>query len=123
MSRWELARSPHSEPSEGEHMQNRYRRELLVGIVLLWAVGGVAGRALALTFKEFPVSTPIGVPYSIDNPAAITTGPDGALWFTETPNNSIGSTTTAGVIAVFLPPSTEHTRVATGLATAMTTSP
>src|SRR5258708_13353753 len=93
MSKWDLARSPHSEPSEGEHMQNRYRRELLVGIVLLWAVGGVAGRALALTFKEFPVSTPIGVPYSIDNPAAIPTGPDGALWFIEKPSNIARTTT------------------------------
>src|SRR5260370_4245074 len=89
-------------------MQNRYRRELLVGIVLLWAVGGVAGRALALTFKEFPVSTPIGVPYSIDNPAAITTGPDGALWFIEKPNK-IARITTAGVITEFDLPERPHT--------------
>jgi virginiamycin B lyase len=73
---------------------------VLVGIVLLWASGGVAGRALALTFKEFPVSTPIGVPYSLDNSAAITTGPDGALWFIEKPNQ-IGRITTAGVITQF----------------------
>ena len=54
-------------------MQNRYRRLLLAMIVLLCAVGGLAGRALALTFTEFPISTD-------SRPVGITTGPDGALW-------------------------------------------
>ena len=35
---------------------------------------------------------------SIDFPAGITSGPDGALWFTNSGNNSIGSITTAGVV-------------------------
>jgi len=35
-------------------------------------------------------------------PAGITVGPDSALWFTNTGNNSIGRITTAGVVANFL---------------------
>ena len=123
MSKWDLARSARSEPSKGEHMQNRYRRGLLVGIILLWAVGGIAGRALALTFKEFPVSTPIGIPYSLDNAAAITTGPDGALWFIEKPNK-IGRITTAGVITEFdLPERTQCTPPPCGVPIGITTGP
>src|ERR1700723_3412653 len=35
----------------------------------------------------------------IDDPTAITAGPDGNLWFTNAGNNSIGSITTAGVVS------------------------
>jgi hypothetical protein len=77
-------------------MQNRYRR-LLVVIVLLWATGGVAGRALALTFAEFPISTD-------SRPVGITTGPDGALWFTEPYLDKIGCITTKGTIKEFKMP-------------------
>ena len=38
-------------------MQNRYRRLLLGAIVLLSAVAGVGGHALAVTFSEFPIPT------------------------------------------------------------------
>ncbi len=41
------------------------------------ALVGVAGHALAVTITEFPTST------ANNNPQYITTGPDGALWFTE----------------------------------------
>jgi virginiamycin B lyase len=37
----------------------------------------------------------------IDDPFAITTGPDGALWFTSLGNNSIGRITTRGRVNVF----------------------
>src|SRR5258708_7496833 len=119
----DLKRSPRSEHSRGERMQNGYRRVVLVGIVLLSAVGGVAGRALALTFKEFPVSTPMGIPSCLDNAAAITTGPDGALWFIEKPNK-IARITTAGVITEFdLPERTQCTPPPCGFATSITTGP
>ena len=36
---------------------------------------------------------------SISAPIGITTGPDGALWFTNVGNNSIGRITTAGVVS------------------------
>ncbi len=42
--------------------------------------------------SEYPVTTSDSVPY------AITTGPDGALWFTEQFGNKIGRITTAGVV-------------------------
>jgi virginiamycin B lyase len=80
-------------------MQNRYRRLLLATIVSLSGVAGVAEHALAVTFTEFPVPTVDGGPWSI------TTGPDGALWFTESFANKIGRITTAGVITEFKIPS------------------
>src|SRR6267378_4059380 len=63
-------------------------------IVLLCGVGGLAGRALALTFTEFPISTD-------SRPVGITTGPDGALWFTEPYLDKIGRIATRGVIIEF----------------------
>ena len=80
-------------------MHNRHRRLLLLVNVLLWALVGVAEHALALTFTEFPVPTVDSGPWSI------TTGPDGALWFTESFANKIGRITTAGVITEFAVPS------------------
>jgi virginiamycin B lyase len=76
-------------------MQNRYRRLLLVMIVLLWAVGAVAERALAATFTEFPTPT------ANSAPTDITVGADDALWFTLFGVNQIGRITTAGVITTF----------------------
>jgi virginiamycin B lyase len=42
---------------------------------------------------------------SIKDPIDITTGPDGALWFTNAANNTIGRITTAGVVTNFADPS------------------
>jgi virginiamycin B lyase len=77
-------------------MQNRYRRLLVVN-VWLWVVVGVAGHALAVTFTEFPISTG-------SRPVGITTGPDGALWFTEPYLEQIGRITTKGTIREFRMP-------------------
>ena len=41
----------------------------------------------------------------INGPLGITTGPDGALWFTNNFNNSIGRITTAGVVTNYTDPS------------------
>src|SRR5262249_14625400 len=98
-------------------MQNRYRRLLLVVVVSLWAVGSIAGRALALTFTEFLMQTPA------TNPAAMTRGPDGALWFVES-QNKIGRMTTAGVITEFpLPERTQCTPPPCGQVFGITTGP
>lgn len=43
-------------------------------------------------FSEFPIPT------ANSQPAGITAGPDGALWFTEGRGNNIGRITTAGTI-------------------------
>ncbi len=38
---------------------------------------------------------------SVDQPQGITVGPDGALWFTNAGNNTIGRITTAGALTSF----------------------
>lgn len=48
----------------------------------------------AATFSEFPIPTP-------GNPAGLTAGPDGALWFTEQEGNKVGRLTLAGTITEF----------------------
>src|ERR1700691_4982033 len=47
-------------------------------------------RTLALASRTSPVMSASG----IDDPVGITAGPDGALWFTNFHNNSIGRSTT-----------------------------
>ncbi len=49
--------------------------------------------------------SPISADPSIDAPDEIATGPDGALWFTNSSGNSIGRITTDGVISHFTDPS------------------
>jgi virginiamycin B lyase len=73
-------------------MRNRCRGLLPTVIVLLGATVGVAKEALAQAITEFPVPT------ANSEPAGITMGPDGALWFIERSANKIGRITTAGVV-------------------------
>jgi virginiamycin B lyase len=58
---------------------------------------------------EFPtptrVSNPQGVPGQTSNPFAITVGPDGALWFTESMADQIGRVTTTGTFSEYPLPS------------------
>src|SRR5258707_1434524 len=78
-------------------MQGRYQRSLLWVIVLLGPAVGAATPAPAQTFNEFPVPT------ANSQPAGITAGPDGALWFTERAANKIGRITTACVVTKQFP--------------------
>jgi streptogramin lyase len=50
---------------------------------------------LAGVVAEYPIPSPSA------SPLAITTGPDGALWFTENSSNNIGRITTGGAITEF----------------------
>jgi len=86
-------------------MQNRYRRLLLGAIVLLSAVVGVGGHALAVSFTEFTIPT------ANSSPNDITSGPssDGALWFTEAQTNKIGRVTTSGTTTEFTIPTVGST--------------
>jgi len=86
-------------------MQNRYRRLLLGAIVLLSAVAGVGGHALAVTFSEFPIPT------ANSSPNDITSDPssDGALWFTEAQANKIGRVSTSGMTTEFTIPTVGST--------------
>jgi streptogramin lyase len=62
-------------------------------IILCWiAASGLKLLAQASTFTEFTVPTARSQPF------AITSGPDGAMWFTEMIGAKIGRITTAGVI-------------------------
>src|SRR5260370_1190123 len=76
-------------------MRRRYRHLLLAVMVLLGVAVGTAKQAGAYSF---PQSQP---PTAGGNPVAITTGPDGALWFTEFSASKIGRITTAGVFTEF----------------------
>jgi hypothetical protein len=67
---------------------------VLAGVLLLiFGLGaGVANASPAGTVKMYP---------GIDDPIGITAGPDGALWFTNYGNNSIGRITTTGVVHLY----------------------
>src|SRR5229473_1835782 len=82
------------------HAQNRLCHLSLALVVLCGAAAGIVKQALAQNVTEFPVPT------ASSNPFGITTGPDGALWFTESSpvgssGNNIGRITTADVITEF----------------------
>ena len=60
-----------------------------------------ATRAWAQSIADF------SIPTAGSNPYTITTGPDGAMWFTEAQGNKIGRITTAGAITEYPIPSTD----------------
>lgn len=62
---------------------------------LIALVGVLPVAAAAGTITKFKVPTPMS------DPDGITTGPDGALWFTEAGAGKIGRVTTSGVITEF----------------------
>src|SRR5947207_1197699 len=72
---------------------------LLVGLPALSlasSVGTASGAIAVVTNYTHP---------SVDGPAEIAVGPDGALWFTNADNDSIGRITTTGAITNFTDPS------------------
>src|SRR5450631_808456 len=68
---------------------------LLTGLSLLGLSIGVPAASAAATTVTKYTGTGIGQPWSI------TTGPDGALWFTNETTNSIGRITTTGTVTNF----------------------
>ncbi len=62
---------------------------------MLLAAVGVAATAPAQSITDFPVTT------SNSQPAGITAGPDGNLWFTEFGVGKVGRITTAGTVTEF----------------------
>ena len=73
------------------------RQGVLLSFLALLAVVALPATAQAVT--EFPVPTPVS------QPAGITVGPDGALWFTEENGHKIGRITTGGHITEYpVPP-------------------
>src|SRR5437870_5492426 len=79
---------------------------LLAMTLRLGAAVGIMPAA-AQTFTEFILPTPAS------RPSAITTGPDGALWFTELGGN-IGRITTTCVVTAFTAPTAKRGEIAAG---------
>ena len=84
--------------SDWRAMRNRC---WLVPLVVLSVLLTMTSQALLAPL----VATAIGrggvvstLAYGIDGPGDVTTGPDGALWFTNLYNDTIGRITTAGVV-------------------------
>jgi streptogramin lyase len=73
----------------------RMRPRLTLTGCLLAAALLVPGVAAAATITEFRTPTPASAPLGI------TSGPDGALWFTEGLGNKIGRITIAGSVTEF----------------------
>jgi virginiamycin B lyase len=69
----------------------------VLSMVLWLGMGvGIVMPAAAQTYTEFP--TPSARPFDI------TSGPDGALWFTDRVNSKIGRITTSGTVTLFSTP-------------------
>jgi len=67
---------------------------ILLAYALLAAQPIAAARKITVTFSSFPLP-------SSSDAHAITSGPDGALWFTEESGNQIGRITTSGAITEY----------------------
>ena len=81
-------------------MKKLHRRAVLVGLLVL-TLSLTVGTAAASGAGKVTIYTGTGV----DNPIEIAAGPDGALWFTNYGNGSIGRITTAGAVTNFTDPS------------------
>ena len=81
---------------------HRLRLLVLTVAFVVTAIGGSAARgAPSVTVQTF---TGLG----ISSPVGIVAGPDGALWFTNFGNNSIGRISTTGAITNFTSPSIQY---------------
>ena len=81
-------------------MKKLHRRAVLVGLLVL-TLSLTVGTGAALGAGKVTIFTSTG----INDPIAIAAGPDGALWFTNHGNNSIGRITTAGAVTTYTDPS------------------
>jgi virginiamycin B lyase len=89
-------------PANGDKELDDERREAGAG-----RIGGVtpAGVLIEFTVPKIPApagSAP-GTPSTTPSPGAITTGPDGALWFLGVPGD-VGRITSADVVSEFTEP-------------------
>ena len=81
----------------------------MMGIPLVICSAFIAGSGMRLIAQETTI-TEYSVPTAISQPAYITAGPDGAMWFTEFVGNKIGRITTSGAITEFRLPSADTAR-------------
>src|SRR5215470_15761453 len=78
---------------------------ILLASALLAAQPVAAARKITVTFSSFPLP-------SSSDAHAITSGSDGALWFTENGSNQIGRITTSGAITEYPIPSSSSGPIA-----------
>ena len=76
-------------------MRNRWWLVPLLSVLLTTTSQALVPRLATAVESGGTLSIPA---YGMDAPEGVTTGPDGALWFTNANNNSIGRITTAGVV-------------------------
>ena len=74
------------------------RLVVVIALFLLAAASSIAGPSASATADQSPGQVTVYGDLGIDDPTAITAGPDGNLWFTNSGNNSIGSISTSGVV-------------------------
>src|SRR5260370_465514 len=95
MASWKTF-GPSARPLMGTGNTVGHRRSLAVGVVLtaliLWPAAALGD---AGWFSEYTIPT------ASSHPFRITSGPDGALWFTEQNKNQIGRVTTSGAVSEF----------------------
>ena len=77
------------------------RRLVVIAVVIPVLLGPLAGSSLAAKKAPFGTVVEFSIPSPDSEPPAITTGPDGNLWFTEQAANNIGRITPDGVITEF----------------------
>ncbi|MBO0795988.1 MAG: hypothetical protein J2P36_34280, partial [Ktedonobacteraceae bacterium] len=84
----------------------------LLSVVLLVGCAEVPSSSPVPTITSTPSVSKISrfpLPDKLSNPTGITSGPDGALWFTETSAGKIGRVTVQGKISEFpLPTADSH---------------
>ncbi len=87
----------------GSGLKRSGSRLLLGSVISVFAMLSVP--AVSLAIDEFPLTNPCSVAPAPEvgtcQPAGITTGPDGNLWFTEENGNRIGRITPGGAITEF----------------------
>ena len=94
------------------HMTGRRVRSALVVMV---AAGPLTGIVATVNARPAGAAVTQYADPSIADPTSITPGPDGALWFTNNANDSIGRVTTSGVVTNFTDPSVSSpTAIAAG---------
>ncbi len=97
-----------------------FRRVLCAAAALLVVLAPTGSASVGVSVAA-PSNAAVAVSFSfytepsVNQPVGITAGPDGALWFTNFPGNSIGRISTSGVVSNYTDPSiSEPTGITAG---------
>jgi streptogramin lyase len=89
---------------ESRRLSSRRVGTVLVAVLMATPFAGLEAIVTARAASADPVVSNYA-DSSVSNPGGITVGPDGALWFTNHDNDSIGRITTGGTVTNFTDPS------------------